>query len=340
MLLAFADYAVPGSIAADRDIAFTRDDSGTHAATIARYQLGGMSQHMEIGLTLPNRGVLLGATTPAQMLDLAEAADQSGLFRSVWVGDSLLGKPRMESVSLLAGIAARTRHVRLGPACMASFVLRDPVLLAYQWASLDLLAGGRTVLVGCTGIVEQPGARIEGELYGLSPRDRVSRLIEWIALLKRLWTEDNVTFEGRHYRCTGITVEPKPAAKPRPPIWIANNAREDKPFAEWTPEDFALIERTHRRCARHADGWQTSAWNPKDLEFRINDTLKKVSDQGRDPATFDRHLYHNINVNEDREAALEESQRFLERAGQSLGGYAARGAMCDGEGGTNAWYQR
>ena len=46
---------------------------------------------MEIGLTLPNRGVLLGATTPDQMLGLAEAADQSGLFRSVWVGDSLLG---------------------------------------------------------------------------------------------------------------------------------------------------------------------------------------------------------------------------------------------------------
>src|SRR5579864_5283019 len=81
---------------------------------------------MEIGLTLPNRGVLLGASTSDQMLDLAEAADQSGVFRSVWMGDSLLGKPRMESVSLLAGIPARTRRVRLGPACMASFVLRDP----------------------------------------------------------------------------------------------------------------------------------------------------------------------------------------------------------------------
>src|SRR5262249_58366008 len=134
------------------------------------------------------------APTPHQCLALAAPADQSGLFRSVWVGDRLLGNPRMESVSLLAGIAARTSRVRLGPACMASFVLRDPVLLAYQWASLDLLAGGRTVLVGCTGIVEQPGAVIEGQLYGLTPRDRVGRLIEWISLLKQLWTEDNVTF--------------------------------------------------------------------------------------------------------------------------------------------------
>ena len=96
---------------------------------------------MKIGLTLPNRGVLFGVTTSDEMLELAEIADQSGAFQSVWVGDSLLGKPRMESITLLAGIAARTKHVRIGPACMASFPLRDPVLLAYQWASLDLLAG-------------------------------------------------------------------------------------------------------------------------------------------------------------------------------------------------------
>src|SRR5579872_5677749 len=101
---------------------------------------------MKIGLTLPNRGVLFGVTTAAQMLEMAEIADRSEQFQSVWVGDSLFGKPRMESIALLSGIAARTKRVRLGPACMASFPLRDPVLLAYQWASLDLLSEGRTVL--------------------------------------------------------------------------------------------------------------------------------------------------------------------------------------------------
>ena len=54
--------------------------------------------------------------------------------------------------------------MRLGPACMASFPLRDPVLLAYQWASLDLLAEGRTVLVACTGIVPQAGADRGGDV--------------------------------------------------------------------------------------------------------------------------------------------------------------------------------
>src|SRR5690606_24798112 len=115
---------------------------------------------------------------------------------------------------------------------MASFPLRDPVLLAYQWASLDLLAAGRTVLVACTGIVPQEGGRIEGALYGVERRDRVRRLIEWIALLKRLWTEEEVTFEGEYYRCEGITIEPKPVAKPRPPIWIASNAGRDVGMVE------------------------------------------------------------------------------------------------------------
>src|SRR5215218_11168076 len=141
---------------------------------------------MKIGLTLPNRGVLFGVTTPEQMMQMAEIADRSDTFTSVWVGDSLLGKPRMESMVLLAGVAARTKRVRLGPACMASLPLRDPVLLAYQWASLDLLAEGRTILVGCTGIVPQEGGRIEGQLYGLTNPERASHLVEWIQLLKRL----------------------------------------------------------------------------------------------------------------------------------------------------------
>ena len=257
---------------------------------------------MKFGLTLPNRGVLFGATTAEQMLQLAEVADRSELFQSVWVGDSLLGKPRMEAIALLCGIAARTNRVRLGAACLASFVLRDPVLLAYQWASMDLLAQGRTVLVGCTGIVTQAGGKLEAELYGVTPRDRVRRLIEWIELIKRLWTEDNVTFEGEYYRCSNITIQPKPAAKPRPPIWIASNARG-------TPE---LIARTHRRVARRADGWQTSLSAPDDVRWRIADIRQKAAEMGRDPASIEIHLYHNINLNEDREAALQESKRFLD----------------------------
>jgi len=258
---------------------------------------------IKIGFTLPNRGVIFGVTTAGELVDLAERADSSGGFNSVWVGDSLFGKPRLESIALLAAIASRTERVRIGPACMASFPLRDPVQLAYQWASLDLIAEGRTVLVACTGIVPQAGAEVEANTYKVTNRDRVERLTEWIQILKKLWTEDNVTFEGKHFSFENVTIEPKGAATPRPAIWIANNA---------PARDRELVSRTHRRVVRHADGWQTAIWNHDDLAWRLQDIDTQARDLGRDPATIERHLYHNVNLNDDREAALEESKKFLD----------------------------
>lgn len=258
---------------------------------------------LKLGFTLPNRGVLFGATTTGELLDLAEVADATGGFQSIWVGDSLFGKPRVESVSLLSGIAARTKTARLGPACMASFPLRDPVLLAYQWASFDLIAEGRSVLVACTGIVEQAGAQVEASVYGVTNKDRVERLTEWIEVLKKLWTEDNVSFEGKHVRFENVTIEPKGASKPRPAIWIANNAPGN---------NRELVSKTHRRVIRHADGWQTAVWDHEDLAWRLADIDRQAVELGRDPASIERHLYHNININDDREAAIDESKKFLD----------------------------
>ena len=99
---------------------------------------------MKLGFTLPNRGVLFGATTAAEMLDMAEIADRVGPFQSVWVGDSLFGKPRMESIALLAASPAAPSASASARPAWPAFPLRDPVQLAYQWASLDLLAEGRT----------------------------------------------------------------------------------------------------------------------------------------------------------------------------------------------------
>lgn len=257
---------------------------------------------MKLGFTLGNRSVLFGATTNREMLELAELADDSGRFQSVWVGDSLLGKPRLEAIVLLSGLATRTRQVRLGPACMSSFTLRDPVQLAYQWASLDQLAEGRTVMVACTGIVQQQGGQLEAAIYGVTNKDRVERLSEWIEILKLLWTEDDVTYHGKHYQFEHLTVEPKPVAKPRPPIWIANNARGDR----------EQVRRTHRRVVRHADGWQTALFDPNELAWRLLDIREQAVEMGRDPDTIETCLYHNINLNPDREAALAESKRYLD----------------------------
>src|SRR5919202_5999948 len=91
------------------------------------------------GLSLPNRGVLFGVTTVPELLELSETAEASGFYDSIWVGDSFLAKPRLEALAVLSAIAARTRRVKLGPACMASFPLRNALLLAPQGASLDVI---------------------------------------------------------------------------------------------------------------------------------------------------------------------------------------------------------
>ena len=104
------------------------------------------------GLTLPQRATLFGAATWEQLLDLARMADRHELFESVWVGDSVMAKPRPDSLTLLGALSAVTTRVRLGVGCMASFALREPVFFAEQWSTLDFISKGRMQLAVCTGI--------------------------------------------------------------------------------------------------------------------------------------------------------------------------------------------
>ena len=103
------------------------------------------------GLTLANRGVIIGAVTVPELFDMARRGEDSGAFSAVWVGDSLLAKPRLESITLLSALAAITKKVKLAVGCMATFPHRHPALLAQQWASLDVISGGRSWLAVCLG---------------------------------------------------------------------------------------------------------------------------------------------------------------------------------------------
>ena len=107
--------------------------------------------HSSFGLTLSNRAVVLGVVKASDLIELAVEAEASGAFDAVWAGDSLLAKPRLESVTLLSALAGATRRVRLGVGCMATFVHRHPVMLAHEWASLDVISGGRSWLAVCLG---------------------------------------------------------------------------------------------------------------------------------------------------------------------------------------------
>src|SRR3990172_11516301 len=108
-------------------------------------------EKLSFGLIVANRAVVLGVIKARDILDLTVEAERSGVFDAVWVGDSLLAKPRLEAVTLLSTLAGVTSRLRLGVGCLATFVHRHPVLFAHQWASLDVLSEGRTWLAGCLG---------------------------------------------------------------------------------------------------------------------------------------------------------------------------------------------
>ena len=258
-----------------------------------------------LGLSLPNRGVLFGATTADGLVNLAERADRSEVFGSVWVGDSILGKPRMESITLLSGIATRTKRIALGTVCMASMTLREPILLAIQWASLDLLSKGRTILGAClggTGSAMGSGA-LEATVYGIPNQGRVKRLEEEITLLRRLWTEDEVNFEGEVYHLEHVTALPKPIQSP-PPIWIATNPKRGL-------VNNHIRERALERVGRLGDGYMTDAATAEEFGWRWGRVKTYAAAAGRDPSVLGSCIHLMVNINRSRDAAFEEAARFL-----------------------------
>ena len=128
------------------------------------------------GLTLANRGVIIGAVTVPELFDMAKRGEDSGAFDAVWVGDSLLAKPRLESITLLSALAVVTKKVRLAVGCMATFPHRHPALLAQQWASLDVISGGRAWLAVCLGgpNEQSPAQALEHKVMGIKDTERVA----------------------------------------------------------------------------------------------------------------------------------------------------------------------
>lgn len=139
---------------------------------------------LRIGYLLPTREqIMAGEPDAAPLLDLASRAEDAG-FDSVWVGDSLLARPRHEPLTLLAGVAGRVRRVELGTAVLLP-ALRNPVLLAHQVATLDQIAEGRLILgVGIARDV--PDIRAEFTAAGVPFEKRVGRMLEGLRLAQAL----------------------------------------------------------------------------------------------------------------------------------------------------------
>jgi alkanesulfonate monooxygenase SsuD/methylene tetrahydromethanopterin reductase-like flavin-dependent oxidoreductase (luciferase family) len=264
------------------------------------------------GLILANRAVVLGAVTARDLLDLAREAERSGVFDAVWVGDSLLAKPRLEAVTLLSALAGVTERVRLAVGCLATFVHRHPVLFAQQWASLDVLSRGRAWLAVCLGGPDSANAAQAAEhaVMGIASAERVERLEEGIDILRALFGQTKASHAGRFYRFEQVTLEPRPVQSPVP-IWIASNPT-GLTWKGGASASEAAVERGLRRVARYADGWMTNKLSPAEFAQQFARIRTMAREEGREPASLGSALYHNINVNEDRAAALAEAKAFLD----------------------------
>jgi alkanesulfonate monooxygenase SsuD/methylene tetrahydromethanopterin reductase-like flavin-dependent oxidoreductase (luciferase family) len=265
------------------------------------------------GLTLANRGVIIGAVTVPDLLAMAKRGEDSGAFDAVWVGDSLLAKPRLESITLLSALAVATKKVRLAVGCMATFPQRHPALLAHQWASLDVISAGRAWLAVCLGgpNEQSPAQALEHRVMGIKDTERVVRLEEGITILRKLFGEEKASHKGRFYEFEDVTIQPRPIQNPMP-IWIASNPT-GLTWKDGASAPSPAVERGLRRVARFADGWMTNKVTPDEFKSQWQRILQMAREEGRDPSKIGSSLYHNINIKEDRQVALHESKAFLDK---------------------------
>ena len=152
----------------------------------------------------------------------------------------------LEPVALLSALAGVTRTMRLGTMVLV-LPFRDPVAFAKEWATLDVLSGGRSVLGVGVGWNEAEFAALR-----IPYRERGRRMTEMLEAITALWAGDHVTYESRHYQFHDLTVFPKPVQRPHPPIWIGGGTQ---PSARIYGQDVPSIEPVLRRIAKYATTW-------------------------------------------------------------------------------------
>src|SRR6201998_1582365 len=189
----------------------------------------------QIGYLLPTRErVMEGRPETAPLLALAERAEALG-FDSLWVGDSLLARPRHDPLTLLAAVASRAPRMEIGTAVLLP-ALRNPVVLAHQVATLDQIAEGRLIL-GVGIAADVPNIRAEFTAAGVPFENSVGHLLEGVRLGGALWTGQPVSWDGR-WKVENAVLGPTPYRVGGPPIWIggslpASRARAGRFFDGW-----------------------------------------------------------------------------------------------------------
>jgi F420-dependent oxidoreductase-like protein len=205
---------------------------------------------------------------------LWEAADEARLWESAWTGDHFYpflsdpGGPSLEGWVSLAGLAQRTRRLRLG-VLVSGMPYRHPAVLAKMAAALDIASSGRLELgLGAAWY------QMECDAYGIelgTVRQRMDRFAEGVEVIHSLLTRSSTTFAGRYYRLADARCEPKPVQRPRPPITIGGTGER----------------RTAAVVARWADDWNLGFARPEDLPRKLDALAGHCAETGRDPGEID-----------------------------------------------------
>jgi F420-dependent oxidoreductase-like protein len=250
---------------------------------------------MQFGATLPQ---IKRSWQEARAV--AEELDQLG-FHSAWVCDHVYGVPApnlpiFEAWTQLAAVAAITQRVELGTLVTPPF-FRNPAILAKQIATLDQISGGRAIAGIGAGWFE---AEFKGTGSAFPPLgERMKALEETAIILRRLWSEERVTFAGRHFQVSDCVSEPKPVR--RTPILIGGSGEK------------VLL----RIAAQHADIWNNLAVFQAQLGHKVEALKRRCDDVKRDFGEL-RVSQQCVVVIEDNEAKARES---LEKAKKIYGGH-------------------
>lgn len=160
------------------------------------------------------------AQTASDLLDTARRAEAAGCS-TLLIRDHLVEGPfphQLAPLTALASVAAATTSLRVGTLVICND-LRHPALLAKEFATLDVLSGGRAELGIGAGFLrrdyDEPGLRFD------PPGERVGRLEESLQVLKGLFGRDRLTYQGRYYQVNGLDSFPKPLQRPHPPLHVA-----------------------------------------------------------------------------------------------------------------------
>jgi len=223
--------------------------------------------------------------------DMAQVGQLEDLpIDSLWVGGHVASpNPVPEAMMQLARLSALAERVTIGTAILL-LPLYPPAIVAKQVADLDRATGGRVILgVGVGG--EYPG---EFRACEVPLSERGPRTDEAIGLLRRLWSAEEITHEGRFYRLDGVRIHPPPTRPGGPPIIVAGR----QPAAM-------------RRAAALGDGWMPYLYSPRRYAESVATIRSAAADSGRDLDGFSWMAFVFVSVHDDADEALAQAARFL-----------------------------